>query len=830
MRECPTCFRCYSDDVSQCPAEGKATINSLPGGTSLDGRYELERRLGQGGMGVVYRAHHILLKSSHAIKVILPELVGNDPSLATRFRQEAMAAAAIRHPNIISVTDYGIIGENMPFLVMECVEGDSLQDVMSAEGQFSGEQALEYMRVIASGVGAAHNHGIVHRDLKPLNIMIQRHRTLRDGIRILDFGLAKIKSGELLGSFVGAKTTGIIGSPYYMAPEQWSDEEPDRRCDIYSLGIILHQMLAGDVPFKGSSIPAVMKKHLMTPPPPLVSPGAGISEALERVVHHALEKDPAARTATAEDLVAELEEAVQGNGAFAKPATRRRAAAKPKATNSRSKSGAGTRVTAEQKKAQKEEKAQANRTADQAETLRKTASDESSGTLVISKGDDGLRESVESAQRSKAAVEALRLAAEAEVATRAQAARRNEQAEVEARKQAAKVEATAPAVRQPAAAEISLHDKTIVAGRVEEEDQGSLTSEEEESWRKAGEEARQRAVERALRESAASPGAPLTERVPSIRPQSQAPTRIQPPPQIREPTPRKTLSLPAGALPKYIAIAAVLLVLGGVGLFVVLRLRSSPADVTGSADAPKANLRDAVLIKGGQFTMGSDVGVTLQSPTHAATVSSFYMDKTEVTNAEYAQFVKATGHPAPTNDDADPETKGYWKPWNGSDPPAGRERWPVCNVTEKDAEDFAQWLSNRDGVRYRLPTEAEWEYAARNGSQSTPFPWGNSWVKGRANINDATSSPRDVGSFPEGATATGLLDMIGNVWEWTSTRASYYDQRPVPPDRASAFVFRGGGFADKIGPDFSNAANRGWYRNEQYKYPTIGFRLVREAR
>src|SRR5438132_3773630 len=118
MRECPQCLRCFGDEVNECPFEGRATFNSLPGLPALDGRYQLEQRLGQGGMGVVYKAHHLLLKSSHAIKVILPELVGNDSSVATRFRQEAMAAAAIRHPNIISVTDYGMLGGSMPFFVM----------------------------------------------------------------------------------------------------------------------------------------------------------------------------------------------------------------------------------------------------------------------------------------------------------------------------------------------------------------------------------------------------------------------------------------------------------------------------------------------------------------------------------------------------------------------------------------------------------------------------------------------------------------------------------------------------------------------------------------
>ena len=243
MKECPTCRRCYPDETNHCPQDGDATTPSLLGEPTLDARYLLERRLGQGGMGVVFQARHIFLKTRHAIKVILPDLVGNDPMLTTRFRQEALAAAAIRHQNIIAVTDFGVVRGNMPFLVMEFIEGRSLQDILATEGAMSPQRAWEFISAIAAGVGAAHRQNIVHRDLKPLNIMVQDNVSVAEGVKILDFGLAKIKSGELLGSFVQAQTSGLMGSPFYMAPEQWSDEEPDARADIYSLGVILYQML-----------------------------------------------------------------------------------------------------------------------------------------------------------------------------------------------------------------------------------------------------------------------------------------------------------------------------------------------------------------------------------------------------------------------------------------------------------------------------------------------------------------------------------------------------------------------------------------------------------
>src|ERR1043165_7991891 len=310
MRECPSCFNCYEDTVARCPGDGRATFHSLPGKVALEGKYVLDCRLGEGGMGVVYKAHHKFLKKTRAVKTIKPELIGNDTSFVKRFHQEAMAAAAIGHPNIIAVLDYGLLEEKIPYIVMEFVEGVSLETLIINKKRFTPEEALEYMQVITSAVGAAHKHGIVHRDLKPLNIMIESGGSVREQIRILDFGLAKIKSSDLFGSFVAGKTVGIVGSPAYMAPEQWSGEQTDRRCDVYSLGIILYEMLTGDVPFKGSNIPSIMKKHLMAPPPPLATPGSGIAPEVEKVVHRALGKQREARTASVEDFIAELEKAV----------------------------------------------------------------------------------------------------------------------------------------------------------------------------------------------------------------------------------------------------------------------------------------------------------------------------------------------------------------------------------------------------------------------------------------------------------------------------------------------------------------------------------------
>ncbi|MFS8086783.1 MAG: formylglycine-generating enzyme family protein, partial [Acidobacteriota bacterium] len=156
---------------------------------------------------------------------------------------------------------------------------------------------------------------------------------------------------------------------------------------------------------------------------------------------------------------------------------------------------------------------------------------------------------------------------------------------------------------------------------------------------------------------------------------------------------------------------------------------------------------EVVKIEGGTFQMGRDGGPAEEGPAHSETVKPFYIDKTEVTNAQYAEFIKATKYPAPSNEEGE---KPYWKPWVGDKPPPGQEQWPVRNVSETEAAAYANWLSNRDGRTYRLPTETEWEYVARNAGSTKLYPWGDEWKSGYANID--SSLPKPVGAYTQGAT------------------------------------------------------------------------------
>lgn len=742
MRECPSCYCCYDDTVTLCPSDKCSTFHSLPGSVALDGKYVLERRLGEGGMGIVYKAQHKFLKTTRAIKTIKLDLIGNDASFVKRFHQEAMAAAAIGHPNIIAVLDYGLLQEKIPYIVMEFVEGVSLEALIINKTRFTPEEALEYMQVITSALSAAHKHGIVHRDLKPLNIMIESGGSVREQIRILDFGLAKIKSSDLFGSFVAAKTVGIVGSPSYMAPEQWSGEETDRRCDVYSLGIILYEMLTGDVPFKGSNIPAIMKKHLMAPPPPLATPGSGISPEVEKVVHRALEKQAETRTPSVEDFIAELEQAVL-HPAPVKPKAKRRSPGKATTVARRRKTNQLTPFESDSSAAQVsvKEKVVTPVFAQDVNTVR------------------SLKPQVPSENDTSKLPQTLDL----------------------------------PATNKP------------------------------ESLPKAGEPALRKTEESA----------------PSGNGKENTPPPSKPPvlPAIHQRLPGRVVisqqSLVGNFLKKRFAVPVVagVVALGLIVLsaFVYSLKEGEPpglqAHATGAAGAANTK-REMILIEGGTFTMGWNKGKA-QRGEHTVTVPSFYLDKYEVTNAEYAEFIKDTGRQAPVIDPADPAAKGsYWVPWSGNNPPSGCEHWPVANVSPKDVEAFAAWLSKRDGVVYRLPTEEEWEFAARNGSKNSLFPWGSSWEEGRANINEK-KSPVDVGSFPQGATQDGVQDMLGNVWEWTSSKPRFFNNRPVWSSLQNARVLRGGSFFEKMNSDFYNATDRYWFGDENSKFPTIGFRLAR---
>jgi len=777
MKECPACRHCYADDINHCPQDGDETLPSLLGEPILDARYTLERRLGQGGMGVVFQARHIFLKTQHAIKVILPDLVGNDPMLTTRFRQEALAAAAVRHPNIIAVTDFGVVRGTMPFLVMEFVNGRSLQDIMTEEGAMPVARAFELICPTAAGIAAAHRQNIVHRDLKPLNIMIQDHMSVNEGLKILDFGLAKIKSGELLGSFVQAKTSGLMGSPFYMAPEQWSDEEPDARADIYSLGVILYQMLAGDVPFKGSSIPSIMKKHLTQPPPSMQSMGVVVPPQIEAVVRHALEKEVSARTPSVEVFLTELSVAFESVGGTVRSVY-------DTVAGYSGKTAALPPVVAPGETPATPSGFETNFDP-HAGTISSAALDEQMQAELSATGEAFRREQ---AEKTRYAREQIALDVRERGRTDQEAARRRAEQDEKERRQHEQLDRVARVAEEleEKLARLTTNVPLQQTGVVDPE--GTLIH--------------QGGIATAAGAHASSHRVGWQEGTRAGDRQKKSPARL------------------VGVI-----VLLVLLIGGSVGAYFVF-FRQPPVvngGDKGESGGPGGNggstpvtfKPDLVQIPSGTFQMGRNSGAPQETPAHPISVQSFLMDKTEVTNAEYAEFVRDANHAAP-------------KDWNGTKPPFGLESWPVVNVSFEDATAFANWRSKRDGVVYRLPTEAEWEYAARNGERSDLYPWGKEWKEKQAVVKEAT--PAAVGSHPDGANKWGVQDLIGNVWEWTSSKVSAYPGNPViiPTSTKDWLTIRGGSYAsdpaDKDNPVSSCIRT---FVPATTKTPLLGFRLVR---
>ncbi|HVG34337.1 MAG TPA: protein kinase [Pyrinomonadaceae bacterium] len=324
MRECPRCERCYDDEVLVCPEEGNNTKHTLPGSPLLSGRYRLEKRLGRGAMGQVYLARdENLVTRRVALKTVRPDILSDEDmqegEAIARFEREARTAASIRHPNVVDVTDFGKTAEGVFFLVMEYVQGETLHHLLRREGTLSVQRTLALLRQVAAGVEAAHDEGILHRDLKPANIFIMQKRKKSgsmsasgDGIvKVGDFGLAKIVSeaaAEAI-SASGPASRGIIGTPEYMAPEQMQPGfKLDARADVYALGTIAYHMLGGRPPFTGDLTQLITQK-LMDAPAPLSNLRSDISAEVQRVVMHALEKDPAARPESVADWLEEFERA-----------------------------------------------------------------------------------------------------------------------------------------------------------------------------------------------------------------------------------------------------------------------------------------------------------------------------------------------------------------------------------------------------------------------------------------------------------------------------------------------------------------------------------------
>ncbi len=333
MRTCPQCRRRYAEGEAFCPYDG-ARLRDGPRdhtrqpdlddplvGIRLDGRYELQRVLGKGGMGTVYASRQLAIQKPVAIKVL--RAVDDDGQAMGRFEREARSASKLGHAHIVDIFDFGRtpspLGgpDALAYLVMELLDGEDLGARLE-RGPLTLDRALTIIIQCCSALGAAHAAGIVHRDLKPENIFLITDPATGspDFAKVVDFGLAKITETEMEGE-PGRKLTQtgmVFGTPHYMPPEQCTGQPTDPRADVYSLGIILFEALTGKPPFDGNTFMSVINQHLLDPPPPLadLNPAVDVPPGIEAAIRHAMGKKAADRPASMKAFAEELLAAVVG--------------------------------------------------------------------------------------------------------------------------------------------------------------------------------------------------------------------------------------------------------------------------------------------------------------------------------------------------------------------------------------------------------------------------------------------------------------------------------------------------------------------------------------
>jgi len=310
MPVCATCGTTYGATVRICVRDGTPlatgrTDNQLLG-TLLDGKYRIDSFLSAGGMGSVYRALHVMLDKTVAVKVIRNELVTSDEVVA-RFQREARAASNLHHPNIVSVYDLGQTSDGTLYIAMEFIDGPSLKEVIRRNGPLTPWESIDILRQVASALSSAHQKQIVHRDLKSDNLMLQSEGG-RKIVKLVDFGIAKTFDETTQLTAAGY----LLGTPHYMSPEQAAGKPVDHRADLYSLGVILYEMITGEVPFGDGALTSVLVR-LATEVPPAPSarrPDARVSPALDAVAMRCLEKDPDRRFQSADEFADALERAL----------------------------------------------------------------------------------------------------------------------------------------------------------------------------------------------------------------------------------------------------------------------------------------------------------------------------------------------------------------------------------------------------------------------------------------------------------------------------------------------------------------------------------------
>ncbi|MEX2154660.1 MAG: serine/threonine-protein kinase, partial [Gemmatimonadaceae bacterium] len=305
LKICPQCGTEYELDQRFCPKDGStlkaqgSAAGELVGAIIAD-RYNVIKKLGEGGMGTVYLAEHVKMGRKSAVKVMNPGMV-HDADAISRFNREAANASRINHPNVAAVYDFGETSDGLIYLAMEFVEGPALTKVIEEAGALPPIRAADITRQAAEALAVAHDMGIVHRDLKPDNIMLAKNRDGSDCVKVVDFGIAKAANNEAQKV---TKTGLVVGTPEYMSPEQLAGDKLDGRSDTYSLGLVAFAMMTGKLPFPADTVQESMIARLTDQPKTLTEMKAEVawSPEVQAVMDKALQRDAAARYQTASEF------------------------------------------------------------------------------------------------------------------------------------------------------------------------------------------------------------------------------------------------------------------------------------------------------------------------------------------------------------------------------------------------------------------------------------------------------------------------------------------------------------------------------------------------
>lgn len=771
-------------------------------GQVLDGKYRIDGKLGSGGMGDVYRATRLLIGDTVAIKILHAHLA-RDAQAAERFRREAVAATQLRHRNIVALYDVGIsAAHNVPFILMELAEGFSLRQIISQYRVLPLDFVVTATAQVCAALDEAHRLGIVHRDIKPENI-IANQTTNGWQVKVLDFGIAKLYNQTEIGL---TQDGSAMGTPQYMSPEQCMGEQLDGRSDVYSVGILIYEMLAGTVPFKSPAASAIAVHQVQTPPPLLRTYNENVAPQIEAVVMRALEKRREARPQTAQQLSQELIKAAT----FAFKAGLANVSATPIAapdvkrefdaeliSSGSERSEAGGALSSAASESEDLEAPGASGTEDK---------EPQKITPVALASDDAASAPVPEPATEMPATDSITVRDE----------------EPKKRKPKKKSDPATDTVTEPPV-EARKEEMALVFEDVEHL-LDELLPDEHRAFEEQPGPVGKPTVEL---ENIAPIGKP-EDSLPVPKGQTQTAVAQEPQPTaaaapvqaVYAEEAQSSTEATTKGFAKYVII-------GGIGLAVIVLIgaaffgyyflggqMTNPPNATNSANpATDPNKPPAGMgyVPGGEFTMGTDDknADEFSRPGHKVTVKAFFMDLTEVTNEEYKKFVDAAGFKPPPQ-------------WKNGTYPEGNAKFPVTGVDWDAAVAYAKWAGKR------LPTEEEWEFAAR-GTDGRNYPWGNEWKSELANVKGRIGGVTEVGKSP-GKSPFGMVDMIGNVWEWTSSDIKAYPNGKMIPTQSIEPKMIRGGFWGSSEDSKVTTTYRVSYgaRNAKDGYPNMGFRCVKD--